>query len=414
MDADFLSTVAARFGAAPPARLGVAVSGGSDSVALLHILSRCFEPGRVKLLVATVDHGLRPEAAQEAETVAALAGQLGHAHFTLRWTGWDGCGNMQDAARRARYRLLGEWARSHRIAVLAVGHTADDQAETVLMRLARSAGVTGLAAMPERRTMHGITIIRPMLGLARADLRDYLTRNALGWAEDPSNSDLRYDRIKARRALQALAPLGLTVKALANVAQNMASAREALDWYSFLAARDIAVIDGGDVALDLRQFRTLPCETARRLLLRSMTWIGGGEYPPRSAALKEVLDAARQGRSATLAGCRILRHDDKIWICREYNAVRREICAVGDTWDSRWHLNGKNGAGCEVRPLGRRGLMACGDWRETGRPRAALIASPAVWRDDTLIAAPLAGMAAGWRAHLTGGGEEFFASLLSH
>lgn len=413
-DADIISVVRRQFPTAPPARLGVAISGGSDSTALLHVLAQCFDPGTVEIKAVTVDHGLRKESAQEAVTVSKLAHSLGLSHDTLRWQGWDGTGNLQDQARRARYELLSDWAKANEIAILALGHTADDQAETVIMRLSRSAGVTGLAAMPVRRTQYGIAIQRPMLGLTRVQLRDYLKRQNIGWIDDPSNEDLRFDRIKARKALEILEPLGITAKALSDVAKNMGQAREALDWYSFLAARDCATIDGGDVVFDMRKFRTLPDEIERRLLIRAILWINGTDYPPRRSSVNEVFQAIRSGRSATLGGCRILCVGPYTWVCREYNMVRKQRCLPGQVWDQRWSVLGGDANGCELRPLGRAGLKKCASWRETGRPYGSLLASPSVWRGDDLIAAPLAGMTAGWRAEVVGGGEEFFASLLSH
>lgn len=411
---DILNNVRAQFVSAPPGRLGIAVSGGGDSTALLHLLAHCFEPGQVELFAATVDHGLRKEASDEARQAGELARSLGIPHETLKWKGWDGKGNLQDQARRARYRLLAEWAKSKSIAVVALGHTADDQAETVLMRLIRSSGVSGLAAMPVRRTVYGTTVFRPLLGITREQLRAYLRLNGIGWAEDPSNDDLRFDRIKVRRALEILEPLGLTARTLADVARNMAQAREALDWYSFLAARDIATIIGGDVVLDLHKFRALPDEISRRLFARALQWISGAEYAPRRAAMSEALKALRLGKPATLCGCRALRLGRRIWICREFNAVRRIHATCDRVWDGRWRVYGGDAMGCELRPLGQRGLMLNPHWRKTGRPNAALAASPSVWRGDDLVAAPLAGMANGWTAELVGGSEEFFASLLSH
>jgi len=414
-DPDILTAVRAQFHTAPPARLGIAVSGGGDSIALMHILSRCFDPGTVELFAATVDHGLRPEAAQEAQMVADLAASLGVRHSTLKWEGWDKTGNLQDQARQARYRLLIDWAKSNEIAILALGHTADDQAETVLMRLARSSGVTGLAAMPVRRTLGGITIFRPVLGITRSELRDYLQLHNTQWVEDPSNSDLRFDRIKMRQALEVLEPLGVSARALADVARNMSQAREALDWYSFLAARDSVTIYGGDAVLDLKTFRTLPDEIARRLLLRVIAWISGAQYPPRRASMVEALNAVRLGRPVTLGGCRALQLGQRVWICREFNAVRRTRCGSNAIWDGRWRTrHATDQAKYELRALGRRGLMQCPDWRATGHPHAALTASMAVWDGDDLVAAPLAGMPNGWHAELVGGSEEFYASLLSH
>jgi len=394
--------------------LGVAVSGGGDSVALLHILSRCFDPDLAKLHVATVDHGLRPESASEADGVARLARQLGVPHDVLKWQDWDGTGNLQDQARRARYGLLTGWAKRHGIKVLALGHTADDQAETVLMRLARSSGVAGMSGIPVQRAQDGILFVRPLLRLTRSGLRDYLRRQDVGWIDDPSNDDLQYDRVKMRKALQVLAPLGITATALSDVARNMASARKALDWYSFLSSRETASIDGGDVILDLRSFLLLPDEISRQLLARAIMWIGNAEYPPRRAALSRALQAVNMNEPAVLGGCGLLRQGDKVRVYREFAAVRRHHCPAGEIWDQKWRLRGGDVIGHEIRPLGRHGLMQCADWRETGRPRLALTATPSVWRGDELIAAPLAGKVNGWQAEIIGGEEEFFASFLSH
>jgi tRNA(Ile)-lysidine synthase len=120
-----------------PERLGIAVSGGGDSIALMHLLHRIASDEGVALFAATVDHGLRAESADEARTVAKQAAALGIPHDTLRWQGWDGAGNLQDHARQARYALLKEWAKRNDISAIALGHPADDQAETLLMRLAR-------------------------------------------------------------------------------------------------------------------------------------------------------------------------------------------------------------------------------------------------------------------------------------
>ncbi len=414
MNQDLVAVIRAQFPGKAPARLGVAVSGGGDSVALLDLMHQAFRETGIEIFAATVDHGLRPEAADEARSVARLCAGMGIDHSILRWQGWDGSGNLQDQARRARYGLLTEWARERGVSVLALGHTADDQAETVLMRLSRAAGVSGLAAMAPRRTQGGITLMRPLLSVSRAALRAYLTERGIGWAEDPSNRDLRFDRIKAREALGYLEPLGITAAVLAEVARNMASVREALDWYVFLAARDIVEIDAGDVLIDLRRFRTLPEEIARRLLLHGVAWVGGDEYGPRRKAVAEALEALRRERPTSLARCLILREGRWARICREYRFVEGQEVPVGEIWDGRWTVTGPATRGAVIRALGPEGLAECPDWRETGRPRQSLLASPAVWAGERLLAAPCAGETRGWAARRIGGREEFYASLLSH
>ncbi|MBV1925854.1 MAG: tRNA lysidine(34) synthetase TilS [Rhodobacteraceae bacterium] len=413
-DANIRSLVREKIGPIQGARLGVAVSGGGDSVALLHILSRCFDADDVQLFAATVDHGLRPESADEAQKVAELADSLGIAHSILKWTGWDGTGNLQNQAREARYQLLGKWAKANHISTILLGHTKDDQAETVLMRLGRSAGVDGLAGIPPRRVYEGVTITRPVLSLSRSELRDYLIRHGVNWIDDPSNDDSRFDRIKARKALDLLEPIGITAESLDDVAQNMVSARAALDWYCFLAARESARVDGGNIVLDQRKFRLMPDETARRLLVRTISWISGSDYPPRRAAVIKALDALRESRAITLGGCHVLPFRQAIWVCREFNAVHNTSCDSGQVWDQRWRLSGEGIENTELRALGHDGLKQYPGWRDTARPAAALIASPSVWKGGDLLAAPFAGLNQICEFELIGGSEGFFSSILTH
>ncbi|WP_066815370.1 tRNA lysidine(34) synthetase TilS [Frigidibacter mobilis] len=392
-------------------RLGVAVSGGGDSVALLHLLAVWRARGGPDLAAVTVDHGLRHEAAAEAKAVAEACAGLGVSHQVLRWQGWDRRGNLQDAARRARQRLIAQWAAGQGLGAVALGHTADDQAETVLLRLARGSGVDGLSGMAAQRQAGGVLWLRPLLGLRRAALRDWLRAHGIGWAEDPSNDDARFDRVKARQTLAELAPLGLDVAGLLDTAARMRMAREALAQAAQAAARALARIDAGDVVL-AAGFAGLPEETRLRIAAQALRWIGGGDYRPRLVALRAALAAAQGGTPATLAGCLLLPEAGGLRLTREPQAVARSVAAPGALWDGRWRLHGPAAEGGEIRALGSAGLALCPGWRETGRPHAALAATPAVWCAGDLVAAPLAGRSAGWRAELACGEEDFFQSLI--
>ena len=362
----------------------------------------------------TVDHGLRPEAAAEAAWVGRLCAGLGVPHDTLQWQGWTGAGNLQDQARRARLSLIADWAMAAGLGAVALGHTQDDQAETVLMRLARRAGVDGLSAMSDRRCAQGVTWLRPLLSVSRDDLRAFLRARGQEWIEDPSNDALRFDRVKARRALVHLAPLGITPEVLAGVADQMRRARSALDHQTEAAARQIARIEGGDVVMDRTGFQGLPAEIRRRVLVGALGWIGSADYGPRAASVQALLTAVEAGRGGTLAGCRVTLRPSTLRVAREWQAVRGMVAAPGQLWDRRWIVTGPDSNGLEVKALGEAGLAMVADWRKSGLPRASLMASPSVWRAGTLIAAPLARNAPGWRAQLAGGEDGYFLSLLSH
>ncbi|EBA18518.1 PP-loop family protein [Roseobacter sp. SK209-2-6] len=412
---DIAALLRSQFGASPPPRVGVAVSGGGDSLALLHLLKSCFDGEPVEILAATVDHGLRKESAEEAKWTAEVARGLGLRHEVLIWEdGPEETGNLQEQARHARYSLLTNWARRNGIPILTLGHTADDQAETVLMRLSRAGGVNGLAGIPQRRTLNGVTLLRPLLEVRREALRSYLRDEGHDWIDDPSNDDSRFERVRFRKALENLAELGITVPALATVAQNMSKARKALDWHVFLAARDIARFEAGAMVFDLRKFRTLPDEIAHRLLQQAIQWISGNPYPARRLPMIEAAEQARRGGSATLSGCRIMSRKCGVWVCREFAAVEHSSAPSGGIWDGRWRVFAGEFGQSELRPLGAEGMKQCPEWRSQNLPGPVLEVTPALWQGGKLIAAPLAGYAKGTTAELVNSEEEFFASLLSH
>ena len=222
-------------------RLGVAVSGGPDSLALL-LLAHAALPGRVE--AATVDHALRPESAGEAAMVARVCAAMDVPHATLRVVVPPG--NLQDRARVVRYQALGGWVEARGLGALATAHHMDDQAETLLMRLNRGSGVAGLAGV---RALSGIPgtggkLIRPLLGWRRAELGAVVRDAGLEPVADPSNLDERFDRVRMRRALAEAD--WIEVPALARSAGHLAEAAEAI---AFMVGREwaecVAETDGG-------------------------------------------------------------------------------------------------------------------------------------------------------------------------
>lgn len=376
-------------------------------MAALHLLARHFTVEAV-----TVDHGLRPEAAAEARFVAQGCARLGVFHSVLHWHRGEARGNLMDQARRARIRLIGDWARTRGLRHVALGHTADDQAETFVMRLGRSAGLEGLSGMRRRWEENGVIWTRPFLGVSRAALRDWLRAADLGWIDDPSNDDDGFDRVKARKALRELAPLGISVARICETTAHLAAAEAALEECLRHMAGDLVRADRGDLVIAPAAFGpALPPELRRRLIVRALQWVGGQGYAPRADAVAGLLAELQQGRSATLAGCRILARTDEIRITREWAAVAELRVPAGRQWD-RWDLEGPEESGLEIAALGEDGLRACPQWRESGLPRPSLLASPAVWRGEYLIAAPLAGRENGWKARIVRG--TFLQKPFSH
>ena len=372
-------------------RLGLAVSGGGDSMAMLHLaVAAGLRPD-----VVTVDHGLRVEAAAEAAMVGQVSAGYGLRHDTLRWQGWDHSGNLQNEARKARRRLMAEWALGRGVGAIALAHTQDDVGETFLMRLARGAGVDGLAAMAPVWAEAGVTWVRPMLAMTRAELRAWLTWQGLTWAEDPSNENLAFDRIKVRKALPALGAMGLTSARLAEVAGHMAEARLALEQATQAASVQTLSLNANAVCIDPLHLADETPEVQRRLILRVIAHLSPAEYGPRGPAVQALLARVVAGKPATLAGCRFVPDRKRLcfWAFREVKAVADQVCRPDQLWDGWWRITGPAPDGAQVRILGS-GIALCPDWRAAGVPRAALLASPAVWLHDSLIAAPHAGFRA--------------------
>ncbi len=370
-----------------PDRLAVAVSGGGDSLALLELACDWAEDNHCRIHALTVDHGLRPEAGDEALLVAREAMRMGAQHDTLYWTGWDGKGNLQAAARAARYALMRDFCDREGIGAILLGHTQDDQAETVLMRLARGSGVDGLSAMPEGRFGRD-DILRPVLGETRADLRIWLTRQGMRWFEDPTNDDPRYDRVRARRLLTQLAPFGLDAARLAETAASLARARVALLARAADVADKIVTDRQGLLIFDRDGLIQTEEETRLRLLAHGLACLSGAPYKPRLASLTDTLDRALDGRGGTLQGCRLIPCRDSLMMVREFKAVET-VQAEADgraIWDGRWCIEAPDYPAATVRALGEAGLS---QWdRPATLPHAALLSWPGVWLGDRLLAVP--------------------------
>lgn len=389
---------------APPGPVGVAVSGGGDSVALLLRLRDWGARTGRGIAAVTVDHGLRPESAEEAAWVASLSARLGVPHETLVWTGWDGRGNLQMAARLVRRQRIGAWARGRGIGAVALGHTRDDQAETFLMRLARGSGVDGLAAMAVAVRGEGILWLRPLLGVARAELRRELARAGESWREDPGNADPAFSRVRARAALDGLGALGLTAARLAETAALMGRAREALEAQTGdLARACLAVGRAGDLTLDLALWREAAQDLRLRLLAGALCWVAGARYRPRLVRLEAVARALAQGEiggGVTLHGCVLRRARGGIALRREVARVAPPVDLAAGSWDGRWEVSvaAPQGGRRMIAALGPAGLAQLRDWRACGLAREAMLTTPGVWEAERLVAAPVCEPGAGVEA----------------
>ena len=295
------------------ARAALAVSGGSDSLALMHLFSDwVVDAAAAKPFVLTVDHGLRPESAADADFVVTAARAIGLSAHILTWEGAKPEASIEDAAREARYRLMGEWCRGHDTDALLVAHTEDDQAETFLIRLGRGSGLDGLSAMEPRAAYplpgYALELFRPLLGFSRAELRSYLNERRVIWLDDPMNEDPRFTRVRLRKLLPLLAEAGVSPKRIADAAAHLRRARDALEWEveTFLArcSREVP----STVLFNGAALREVPREIGLRAFSALLMRVSGRRYRARFERLEGAFDAVtspafRQGR--TLLGCRV-------------------------------------------------------------------------------------------------------------
>ena len=286
-------------------RLGLAVSGGPDSLALL-LLAHATAPGLIE--VATVDHGLRPESAGEAALVGKYCAERGIRHEVLGVTVPGG--NVQAKARGVRYSALAAWATRRGLAALATGHHADDQAETLIMRLNRGSGVAGLAGVRARGTVPGgdLPLLRPLLGWRHAELVGLVVGAGLHAADDPSNRNPRFDRARLRRLL-AQSPW-LDIPALAASASHLAEADDALSWAADREWDEAVTVGPSEVTYRQRE---APRAIRLRVIMRAIELLGGS---PRGGNLGLLLRRLQAGKDATLAGV-VVRVEGKDWTFRK-------------------------------------------------------------------------------------------------
>jgi tRNA(Ile)-lysidine synthase len=376
--------------------VALAVSGGPDSLALLHLWAdaRALDPDLPRAVVLTVDHRLRPAARAEAEFVAAEAAARGLEHRILDWIGDKPTANLQAEARAARRRLLFAAAAAEGLDTVILAHQADDQAETFLSRLARGSGVRGLSAMTRMRDVDGLLLFRPFLDLPRARLAATLAARGVTAIEDPSNRDPRHERARLRAAADLFAAHGLTRDRLIATAAAMARASAAIEGaVDALVARAGSVHPLGFARIEATPFAAEPAEIRLRLLSRLIGLFGDAAHGPRLEAV-EAIDAATTTTEGsvvrTLGGVRIERRRGALWFAPEAGRATAARLEPGTRLRfGGWvfERTGDAGPTVEIGPLGeteRRALRASGGFEAprlgAPSPSAGLLAGIVVLR----------------------------------
>lgn len=283
----------------PSRKIAIAVSGGPDSMALLHMVQAAMP--RTAIHALTLDHGLRNESAQEAKRIGAWITDWARVtHHILKWNGDKPESGIMEAARDARYDILCKWCGRNGIKQLWVAHHAGDQAETFLFRLAHGSGVDGLSGMADISAYRnsGVDLIRPLLHLTKDEILAYCTKMKIPFITDPTNTNMKYARARLRQALPLLEAEGLSEKRLARTATRLRQAREALDFYAARIVKRHAIIAPARATIGLKALTAAPGDMRIRVMRQVLDRMGAGAYGPRLDRLEELVDGVFEDLSA--------------------------------------------------------------------------------------------------------------------
>lgn len=319
----------------------VAVSGGLDSISLAFAV-RDFLASSEKIICLTVDHGLREESAAEAAEVQKYLNSEGFCSVVLRWEGEKPVAAIQEKARDARYKLMTDYCVKHNINCILTAHNLNDNIETMLQRLTRGSGISGLSGIPEVSEMHNIKIIRPILTLSRAEIQAYATENKLKWWEDPTNSTDKYQRNRIRKIVDSLKSEGLEEGRVSQSIAAIKSADDALEYYAGMALQSVCEIHHAPIHawLNVARLAEYPYETQRRVVLKILKIVGSGEEI-RQESLQRFLDnlmSMNKVVKCTIAGVEIDSDNNTLFV-REQSKAAQELLSDGEiVFDKKYRL----------------------------------------------------------------------------
>ena len=329
---------------------GIAVSGGSDSMALFHMLTDWKSSDKPEIIVASIDHGLRSESKLEVEFVKKACEMKKVKHFSLAPSTHLSKiqGNLQDNARSARYTLLRNWAIAKNLQCILLGHTLDDQEENLLIRFFRGSGVDGLVSMEEMVARNEVLWMRPLLKFRKEDLRNYLRINNYSWVDDPSNHDDKYTRVRMRKLLKQLKSNNLITPNFVKTADHMLRASK--------LSREIAISnsktllsfnDVGQISFKVEKFSKLFEDSRYRILAGIVSWFSGSFYKPRFSQLENVYNKILNVNmtGSTLGGTVFKKRNGIVTVTRELGSIEENFLVKNKKfiWDNRWLITLKSG-----------------------------------------------------------------------
>ena len=369
--------------------LGLAVSGGSDSLAMLYICNDWAVEKKVKLHCVTVDHKLRPGSLKEAQLVAGHCNGLGINHEVVEWKHEKELnGNVSDLARSARYELIDKWRK--KLSFVLVGHTQNDQIETFFMNLKRGSGIEGLRGMPVSfKRPEGYYILRPLIHTPRESLQQFLVEKNINWVSDPSNYNEDFERISQRKTWEILKLKGFSESRIELSVEHMRRAHDALKHMLPIHFKQIGKQELTDLLWNYNAFISLPEEFKLRLISAAVMWNGNLHYRPRFKAVLDILENIKVKKTTVLGGTLFYHHAGKIRITTEFQSIKDNTvnCILGSVWRNVWEVK-REIKGGYIKPIGINGNNQLSKQQRTLMPYRSRIIQPGIFLKEKLLLAP--------------------------
>ncbi|MBY0501497.1 MAG: tRNA lysidine(34) synthetase TilS [Alphaproteobacteria bacterium] len=375
-----------------PTPLALAVSGGSDSMALMLLAQKWAAQKGYPIVALTVDHGLRTESRSEALHVQKWAKDRGIEHVILEWAGEKPTSRLQEKAREARYNLLTSWCKENHVPTLLLGHHQQDQEETFWLRLAAGSGLEGLGGMKQKSIRNGIILLRPLLHFSKEHLQDILKVEKQTWINDPSNENPRFFRGRLRLLLKEE---GLSVPRLGKVITKLqedsdfirSSLQEVLQTI-------VQIYEEGYITISKKEFEKLHPALAKRVVLFLVQWFSKGSYPPRSHQIISIFEKLKKGTAFTGGGVYWVPDSEGISLFREFSAISPRLPLkqlLGKMlWDQRFWVDPKVQSffphETYLAPLGS--IPSLKKIITSKIPARARLSLPAFWLKGELVTVP--------------------------
>ncbi len=316
-------------------RIAVAVSGGADSLCLVHLLIGWCQKNDVRLFAFTVNHGLRPEASDEAKSVHTLLTTWGVKHQILLWRGPKPKTRLEEKARQARYDLMYRACKKNKIQHLFLAHHIEDQAETFWARLAHGSGVDGLSAMESVLPWHECFLMRPLLSEKKADIVSYLKRNHIQWFEDSMNQDEVYERVRWRQRQKTLTDWGISPEVVGTLTNRIQSVKYALSFYTKnFVQNNVFLSPLGYAFIQKLAWDIIPEAVRVRVLQQILPILSGDDRLVSLEGLERLL--ADKRLSFTFAGCQFVKNTKGWYITKEHREPLKKqpisVCRM-TRWD---------------------------------------------------------------------------------